>query len=98
MLVGKGELEEDIKRQIKNYGLIDKVIFTGIRSDVANLLMAMDLFVFPSFFEGMPNVVIEAQATGLPCLISNQITREANITGLVNYLSITEHPKLWAEK
>jgi len=98
MLVGNGELEKDIKHKINNYGLDEKVIFAGIRSDIAHILMAMDVLIFPSFFEGMPNVVIEAQATGLPCLISDKITKEANITGLVNYLSIKDNPSIWANK
>lgn len=98
ILVGKGELEYEIRKKIENLGLIDKVIFTGVRSDIPDLMMAMDVFVFPSFFEGMPNTVIEAQATGLPCIISDKITKEANITGIVEYLSLDEIAETWAEK
>ena len=68
-MVGTGELEEDIKQEIKALGISDKVIFTGIRKDIPQLLSAMDVMVFPSLYEGMPNVIIEAQATGLPCAI-----------------------------
>ena len=57
--------------------------------------MAMDIFVFPSLYEGMPNTVIEAQATGLKCVISDTITKEANITGLVKYLSINNDADIW---
>ena len=57
--------------------------------------MAMDIFVFPSLYEGMPNTVIEAQATGLKCVISDTITKEANITGLVKYLSINNDVDIW---
>ena len=96
MLVGKGELENEIKLQAKKLGISDKIIFTGVRPDVPALLSAMDMFVFPSLFEGMPNTIIEAQATGLPCVISDTITKEADITGLVKYLPI-ENPKLWAD-
>ncbi|MFF2447138.1 glycosyltransferase family 1 protein [Neobacillus sp. NPDC058068] len=98
ILVGKGELESDIKNKIKTLGLTDKVIFTGVRSDVPNIMMAMDVLIFPSFFEGMPNVIIEAQATGLHCIISDSITREAGITKLVDYLSLKDSTKIWAEK
>ena len=56
----------------------------------------MDVFVFPSLYEGMPNTVIEAQATGLPCVIADTITREANITGLVTYLPLN-NANQWAE-
>jgi len=98
MLVGKGELENKIKEQIANLGIEDKVIFTGVRSDIPALLSAMDVFVMPSFYEGMPNTVIEAQATGLPCVISDTITQEANITGLVEYLPLTKAAGEWAVK
>ncbi len=88
MLVGGGELESAIKQKASELGISDKIIFTGVRSDVPALLSAMDVFVFPSLYEGMPNTVIEAQATGLPCLIADTITREADITGLVHYLPL----------
>ena len=96
MLVGGGELESAIKEKASELGISDKIIFTGVRSDVPALLSAMDVFVFPSLYEGMPNTVIEAQATGLPCVISDTITREADITGLVNYLPLGDAGK-WAE-
>ena len=97
MLVGKGELENEIKEQIADLGIVDKVIFTGVRSDIPSILSAMDVFVMPSFYEGMPNTVIEAQATGLPCVISGAITREANITGLDEYLPLGNSCD-WAKK
>ena len=96
LLVGKGDLEDDIKRKAKELDIFDRVIFTGVRSDVPALLPAMDVFVFPSLYEGMPNTVIEAQATGLPCVISDTITREANITGLVTYLPLNLSSEEWA--
>lgn len=97
VLVGVGELEETIRTQVKDLNLEPYVIFTGSRFDVPQILSAMDVFVFPSFHEGMPNTVIEAQATGLPCVIADTITREANITGLVRYLSLSASPEEWAE-
>ena len=97
MLVGKGELEDKIKEKIKALNLEDNVIFTGVRSDIPALLSAMDVFVFPSFYEGMPNTVIEAQATGLPCLIADTITKEANVTGLVRYMPL-KAPEEWAKE
>ena len=97
MLVGKGELEDKIKEKIKALNLEDSVIFTGVRSDIPALLSAMDVFVFPSFYEGMPNTVIEAQATGLPCLIADTITKEANVTGLVRYMPL-KVPEEWAKE
>lgn len=97
MLVGTGDLEPEIRAQIADLGLTDRVIFTGVRSDVPSILSAMDVFVMPSFHEGMPNTVIEAQATGLPCVIADTITRGANITGLVTYLPLTAAAENWAE-
>lgn len=94
---GSGDLESQIRQKVVDLGLEQSVIFTGIRSDVPHLLSAMDVFVMPSLFEGMPNTVIEAQATGLPCVIADTITREANITGLVEYLPL-ENPAAWAER
>ena len=98
MLVGDGEKKNEIKEQIKALGIEESVIFTGIRSDVPALLSAMDVFVFPSFYEGMPNTVIEAQATGLPCVIADTITKEAGFTGLVEYLSLRVPPHEWENK
>lgn len=96
LLVGTGSLEEQIRGWINELNLQDQVILAGQRFDIPALLSAMDVFVFPSFHEGMPNTVIEAQATGLPCVIADTITREADITGLVRYLPLTESPETWA--
>lgn len=96
LLVGTGKLEGVIRDKAKALGIYDSIIFAGLRSDVPTLLSAMDVFVLPSFYEGMPNTVIEAQATGLPCVISDTITKEADITGLVRYLPLGD-PNEWAE-
>ena len=98
MLVGIGPLESEIRTLVSEMGLKEKVIFAGQRFDIPALLSAMDVFVFPSFHEGMPNTVIEAQATGLPCVIADTITREADITGLVQYLPLSENADYWSEK
>lgn len=95
--VGVGELQDEIKSIIKSKGLENNVSFLGTRSDVPNLLSAFDVLLFPSFFEGMPNVVIESQASGLHCIISDNITKEANITGLVEYLSLNKSAEEWAK-
>ena len=96
VLVGKGELEAELRSKAERLGILDSIVFTGVRKDIPELLSAMDVFVFPSFYEGMPNTVIEAEATGLPCVIADTITREADITGLVSYLPLTD-PARWAE-
>lgn len=97
LLVGIGKLEEKIRSRVKELNLEDAVIFAGQRFDVPQLLSAMDVFVFPSFHEGMPNTVIEAQATGLPCVIADTITPDADITGLVHYLPLTGTAEYWAD-
>lgn len=97
LLIGEGELENEVKEQCKSLGLAGKVIFAGIRSDIPAILSAMDIFIFPSLYEGMPNTVIEAQATGLPCIISNTITKESALTDLVKNLSINDNATAWVE-
>ena len=96
MLVGVGDLENQIREKVKELNIENNVIFTGLRQDVPALLSAFDTFVFPSIYEGMPNTVIEAQASGLNCLISDTITKEANITGTVSYISLNMKPGYWA--
>ena len=96
LLVGKGELESIIRQKIDLLGLKNNVIFTGVRSDIPQIMMAMDVFIFPSFYEGMPNTVIEAQATGLPCVISDTITKEVKITESVKFLSLKQTSVEWA--
>lgn len=97
VLVGQGEKEEIVKNLVKELCISDKVIFTGVRDDVPRLLSGMDVFVFPSLYEGMPNTVIEAQATGLPCLISDTITMEAKVTDLVRQQSLKDSNEVWAQ-
>lgn len=96
VLVGDGILEDDVRSQAERLGIADSVRMVGVRNDVPALLSAFDVFALPSLYEGMPNVVIEAQASGLPCVISDAITREANVTGRVTYLPI-DSPKDWAD-
>ena len=92
---GKGVCSEQIDAKIEALGIADSVIKAGVRTDIPELLSVMDVFVMPSFYEGMPNTVIEAQATGLPCVIADTITRQANITGLVEYLSLGDSAEKW---
>ncbi|MBQ7960086.1 MAG: glycosyltransferase family 1 protein [Clostridia bacterium] len=98
LLVGGGVFEKRIKAQIDSLGLGEKVIFAGVRTDVNKLLQAIDCFVFPSLYEGLPVSVIEAQAAGLPCFISDRVTDEVCVTDLVEMLSIDEEPTVWSEK
>lgn len=97
ILVGDGELEKSIREKIHQLEMDSDVFFLGIRKDIPELLSAMDVFVFPSLYEGMPNTVIEAQATGLPCLVSNTITHEADVAELVHFLDLNVSEEVWAE-
>lgn len=97
VLCGEGEKEGEIREKVENMGLGDSVKFLGIRADIPEILSAMDVFVFPSLYEGMPNTVIEAQALGLPCYISDRITREAKVTELVSFLPL-KNPGLWKKE
>lgn len=94
-LVGNGELQAVVKNKALQMGIEKQIIFAGVRTDIPAILSAMDVLVLPSLYEGMPNVVIEAQATGLPCIIADTITKEADITGLVEYLPLGD-AVLWA--
>lgn len=96
MLIGDGDLREEINRQVEIFGLNDRTIFVGQTDEIPEYLSAMDVFVFPSLYEGMPNTVIEAQASGLPCVISDTITKEANVTKNVTYLPLGQ-AELWAD-
>jgi len=97
LMVGDGELRPIIEKRIKDLSLTDSVILTGVRSDIPALLQAMDVFVFPSLFEGLGIVIVEAQASGLPCIISDTIPEEARITDLVKVLSLDDSMEIWAD-
>lgn len=96
MLVGAGKLMETVKEKIKKLGLEHHVLILGHRTDVPDLLQAMDYFVMPSHYEGLPVVLIEAQAAGLPCIVSSNITQEVNLTGLITYVSLEQPVETWA--
>lgn len=98
LLIGDGPLREQIENKVKTLGLDEKVIFTGVRSDVADLYNAMDVFVLPSFYEGLPVVGVEVQANGLPFLCSSNVTREILISDRIELLKLEDGMKTWAEK
>ena len=98
MLVGQGEGEKVIREKVVNLGITDKVMFMGVRSDVNKLLQAMDIFVLPSHFEGLPLVLVEAQSAGLPCYGSKDvITKESDVTGNIEFISLDDGDKKWAQ-
>ncbi len=94
-LVGDGELRQQIEARIRKLHLEDHVRLLGSRDDVPQLLQAADMFLFPSKWEGLPIAVIEAQATGLNCVISDAITTEVDITNFVKRCSLTDDINVW---
>jgi glycosyltransferase EpsF len=98
VLVGEGELEEPIKNKVKALSLTDCVMFLGVRRDVPELMQAMDLFLLPSFYEGLPVVGVEAQAAGLKCILSDAVTQETKITELATFVGITESKEAWSDE
>jgi len=97
LLVGVGELEDEVKKIIDRMNISNKVIFLGIRNDINRIMQAFDIFLFPSLFEGLPVTLIEAQAAGLQCVISDTISSESIITSNVKTLSLDEKPLVWAQ-
>lgn len=98
LYVGTGELEEMVKKYAEQIGIIDKVIFLGKQKNVEKFLWAADVFLLPSFYEGLPIVGIEAQAASLPCVVSDSITSELNITGNVVFMSLDDSKEKWADE
>jgi glycosyltransferase involved in cell wall biosynthesis len=98
LLVGEGPLESSIKSMVNDMKLSEHVIFLGNRSDVNELYSAADMFVFPSLHEGLGIVVIEAQASGLPCIVSDAVPPEADMeVGMLKSLSLNENVEKWTE-
>ena len=108
MIVGDGPLREEIQKWIEEedskfesadgISLKERIIMTGKQSPVAPFYQAFDAFLFPSFYEGMPGTVVEAQAAGLRSLISDTITRQVKVTDLVEFNSLSKTSKEWADK
>lgn len=87
LLIGEGELEQEVKDKVKNLGIEDKVLFMGRRADAYRYYQVMDLFLLPSRYEGLPVVGVEAQACGLPCVFSSCVTEEAKLLDTTVYVS-----------
>lgn len=98
LLIGTGELKEEIHEKVRNLGLDEKVMFLGVREDIPELMQAMDVFVFPSLFEGLPVTLVEAQAAGLSCVVSGTITQEIDITENISFIALEKSAKEWADK
>ena len=99
MLVGIGEKEDEIKEKVKKLEIEQNVLFMGFQDNVNELMWAMDVFLMPSLYEGLPVVGVEAQATGMPCFMSKDVvTDEVKITEGVKFISLNETAEKWAEE
>lgn len=99
LLVGDGELRKLIEKRAKREGIYENITFAGIRNDIDTMLHSMDVFVFPSLYEGLGLVLLEAQASGIPCVVSEAIQPEAEVgLNLISALSLEDGAEVWADK
>lgn len=98
VLVGDGPLRTEIEKRVKSKGLEDRVLFLGVRADVPEIMGCLDVFLFPSLYEGLGIVLIEAQAAGIPCVVSDVISDEADLgIGLLHPVSLNAGPNIWVD-
>ena len=97
LLLGKGELEDSVRKQIQQLGVEDKVFMLGVKSNVEDYLSAADLYIMPSLYEGLPVAAVEAQCSGLPCILSSNITKEVKLTDAVEFLSLESSKSQWCD-
>lgn len=99
VLLGKGSKEEEIRNLVKELKIEDKVVFLGERNDIQDIIQGMDVFLFPSLFEGLPLALVEAQANGLPILASKDvISSKVKMSKNLEFVSLDESAKFWANK
>ena len=97
LLVGAGDLEGKVRQQVEEYGLNESVRFMGLRDDVDDILVASDVFLFPSLYEGLPVTLVEAQSSGIKCIVSDTITSDCRITGNIEAVSLEQSAESWAD-
>lgn len=98
LLVGDGVLQQSVKEMVCKKGLEKEVFFLGQRDDIKDWMQAIDLMIFPSLFEGVPLTLVEAQASGTRCLVSDTVSSEVAITPLLEFLSLNDGEECWAER
>ena len=104
LLIGRGKPEaeikykEKVKKKVREMGLESKVRFLGVRDDVEKLMQGIDILVMPSLSEGFPVTLVEAQSADIPCVVSDVVSNEVNISGKIQYKSLMEDPIDWANK
>lgn len=96
LLAGQGPLMDDVKDKVKELNLEDSVKFLGQRNDANELYQAFDVFLLPSLYEGLPVVGVEAQASGLLCYLSDDMTKETKVLDITKFMSLNNTPKEWA--
>lgn len=97
VFAGEGHLMEEVKKQVDDLGLKESVQFLGVRFDMNELMQGMDVFLFPSLYEGLGNVITEAQAVGLQSVVSDVVPSEVKMTELVDYVSLNKKAEEWAD-
>ena len=97
LMLGEGDDRPMLEQKVRDMGLQDHVVMTGNVSNVADYLSAMDVFVFPSLFEGLPLSILEVQANGLPCVISDSVPEDVFLTDLIRPLSLKQDKQVWLE-
>lgn len=98
LLLGEGGQMDAVRKKAETLGISEDVRFLGNHARIQDYYQAFDTFVFPSYYEGMPGSVVEAQAAGLPCLVSDRVTKEVVFTDLVTFLDIEAPAEQWAER
>ena len=94
-LIGDGKLQDDVEKQVAELGMNDNIIFVGLTHDIPQYLSAMDMMVLPSRYEGLPNVLVEWQASGLPTLVSANVTRDSKLTDSLTFMELEK--EVWVE-
>lgn len=98
LLVGVNNNEQNLNKWINELGILEKVVFCGYQEDVSRYHSAMDVLIFPSFYEGLPGTLVEAQASGLKCYCSDVITKEVFLTENIEFIGLDEGAKNWSSK
>ena len=98
VLAGEGDMKESLQMAVRDKGVEQAVYFLGSRDNIHELMSAIDCLMMPSLFEGLPFVLVEAQAAGLSCVVSKNVSKEADLTGLVDFVGLDEALSVWEEK
>lgn len=98
VLIGNGELLNSVKEKAKVLEIEENIVFIDFQEDIYKYYSLFDLFLLPSLFEGLPITLVEAQANGLSCLVSDAVTKESDLSGLVEFFSLTDGCEQWAKK